>query len=55
MNEIAIFLAGVAAGLALYRLGLCLALGESHFSMCDVCRYRQGKRQAVERRRPERD
>lgn len=50
MNSLALFIAGFAAGLAAYRWYLQIAFGDAHFTMCDLCRYRQ-KKAADERRR----
>ena len=42
-EKIAIFIAGLAAGLAAYRWILSFACGNMHYTMCDICRYRQEK------------
>lgn len=47
--HVALFIAGVAAGLAIYQGILALIFGDTHYTMCDICRYKQKK--AAERRR----
>ncbi len=50
MKEIALFIAGFAAGLFIYRMIVQIACGTIHLTMCDYCRYRN--RKAAGGRRP---
>lgn len=43
MNEIALFIAGVALGLFLYRIITQAACGTTNLTICDTCRYRREK------------
>lgn len=43
MEGIALFIAGVAAGLFIYRMIIQASCGTTHLTMCDICRYRHEK------------
>lgn len=43
MKDIALFIAGLAAGLFIYRMMIQASCGTTHLTMCDTCRYRQEK------------
>ena len=51
MEKLAILIAGVALGLAFGRWIVQIAVGHTTLTMCDYCRYRQGK--AADKQRPE--
>ena len=43
MQGIALFIAGVAVGLFIYRMIVQLSCGTTNLTLCDHCRYRHEK------------